>query len=71
MAGGNARWYATLKNSSLVSYKMGLPYNPAVVLLGIFLMKLLFTEQLYLIVHSSSVHNSSNWKQAKYPLIGK
>ena len=50
---------------------MGLPYNPAVVLLGIFLMKLLFTEQLYLIVHSSFVHNSSNWKQAKYPLIGK
>lgn len=50
---------------------MGLPYDPAVVLLGVFLMKLLLTEKLYLIVHSSFVHNSSNWKQPKYPLRGK
>lgn len=50
VAGGNAGWPTALS--------MHLPCALAVLLLGNYLMKLLFTQRLYLSVHSSCVHNS-------------
>lgn len=35
-----------------------------------YLMKLLFTQRLYLSVHSSCIRNSQNWKKPKYPSVG-
>lgn len=59
-----AQWFLTELN-------IHFPYDPAVLLLDIYLVKFLFTQKTYMNVHSSFVHNSPNSKQPKYRLIGE
>lgn len=53
-----AQWFLTELN-------IHFPYDPAVLLLDIYLVKFLFTQKSYMNVHSSFVHNSPNLKQPK------
>ena len=56
----------------MVSYRVEhthLRYDPAILPLGIYLMKRLFTQKPYMNAHSSFTHNSPNLKQPKSPLI--
>ena len=49
-----------------------IPYDPAIPLLGIYTDKAIIPKRyLHPYIHSSTIHNSKTWKQAKCLLTGE
>ena len=47
--------------------KIELPYDPAILLLGVYLEEASSKRYMHFNVHCSTIHNSKTWKKPKYP----
>ena len=47
--------------------KIELPYDPAILLLGVYLEEASSKRYMHFSVHCSTIHNSKTWKKPKYP----